>query len=517
MLTVELDEGDAARALRASVDAELGLVWNHLAVNGRAKVCGLPFGLGDRTFEPWPYRRVFDGASTCGRVDCPNCGREILLRRWAATTLVSAEHLARPGAEAWFVSIAGQHSAGEDVAVTAGRLWAVVEVVVGKALREWAGMLGLRGWVRTIEPTFGGRNGIHPNAHFLILIENPDLGGLWEDAGQMLRAVIWSSLIDWAYGVRLTRPNRERIEVVRHFVDGAALDARPAGVTAAGYMTKLGSEAQEVAGIGFEMTDPSGAKDRGGVGDRAWCGWAARRCREAGYGGRRLRAGLLMVPEVRETAGQYRRWVACTKGRRMWAHTRGMFAVLDRLPVDELLARASAVAHADDWQQVLTVLGLVAGPMEPGEPGDGREGPVGGGGGPFDDDGPADPPPATPDETVRIDAAAVAAWFDDLDDPTVLGGVDGACARQLTTSGPWRTLLDINEASRRLDGRELVVLERVDLDDVVGSTVWLTGDDVGGQWDLVDWAEVARRACRSGRWTIPTVAGREGGWRRQAA
>jgi len=495
--TLELSEGDSAKALRASIDAEKLLAWNALAVNERARNCGLPFGLGDRHYEPWPYRRVFDGASTCSIPACPACGREILLRRWALTTLATADHLAGDGT-AWFVSIAGQHDRDEDVADKAERLRTVLELVVTKAFRDWRDMLGLRGWVRVIEPTFGGASGTHPNAHFLVLLEDTHLGGWWQDPGHMLAGVIRHELIRWALGKRLNRYNAERWELVNRFLGENAIDCLPAGVAAAGYLAKLTADAGEVAGIGFELTDPSGSKDRGGIGDRAWCGWAIRRAREAGYGGRRLRAGLVAVPELAETAGQYREWTAVTKGWKLYAHSKGLFSKYEELSLDALLERASKVAAAEDWQAVLVILGLA----DP-DPAGGAVTEEDIAGGPFDDEAPAEPPPVPPDELVRLDARALAAWFDDLPAQT-LGGIDGAVCTALTLDGPWRTVLDIAEAARRNEGLELIVLEHVALDDEDPPTVWLTRpeEDMGGCWERVDWPEVRRRAGRSRRYAF---------------
>lgn len=512
----ELSECELAKALRASIDAEKLLAWNALGVNDRAKVCGMPFGLGDRTYAPWPYKRSFEGASTCGMSTCPQCGRETALRRWALITLLVARHLAA-GGSAWFVSVAGAHRRDEATRDKLHRLKTVL-AVFGLALRhELRHRVGVTGWVRVLEATFGGPNGTHPNAHYLMLCDDREVPGPvndeggYTDRGHWLEDELRSSLLAWAVGRTRGRfgskLNLERCEVLTKFSSDIAIDVRPAGVDVASYLGKLEAGADEVAGVGFELTDPVGQKSRQGVGDKGWTGWAIRRARAAGYGGRKFKAGLRLVPELRQTAEEFREWIALTKRMKMYATSEGVMAQFEGMSTDELLREASKVADAEDWQAVLRVLGLADEEPEP-DPTSDDDGP-GDGPGPFDDDAPVEPPPAPPTEVVRLDALALAAWFEDFDEPTFLGGIDGLAQATLTREGPWRTMLTIAESALRIDERRLAVWERVDPDEEDPPQVWLTAADedlgTGGWWEPLSWDEVRLRAKRTARWVRPQV------------
>lgn len=500
-----LSERETKGALSAARDAELITMWHAARVTDRAPLCGEPFGAGPYRWDS-NGRRVLDGCSTCADAACPGCGKEVALRRWALTTLAVARHQAQ-GGQVVMMSVAGQHTDDEPVADTVGRLRTIVQAINGDACKRTRERLGVVGMVRRIEPTFGGRNGCHPNAHWLLLLE-----GRWDDLdarAERVQEELTTALAEWACGKRMDAPVPGRWEVWRRFSSPTAVLVTAAGVSAASYLAKLDPDAGETSGAAFELTDPSGSKaTHGNVGDRAFCGWAAKVARANGYGPRRFRAALRLVPELEEAVGQFRAWRAATAGWHLFSPSRGLFADWRDWTLDRLLTAASEVADAEEWATVLRVLGLADGEDEAPEAAGEDEAT----GGPFDDellDRPA--PPERDPEHLWIDQDPCWSWWDEHPDPMALGGMLGAIGMSIALNGPYRTLLDVAErymASGEAAGLQVIEREGDPDDPNNPPVLWLTTSEAvdGGHWQPLSWSEVHDRARYSARWALTPFA-----------
>ncbi len=493
---------ETRQALRAAYNAELQCMWNAIGLTKRASGCGQPFGAGPYRWHA-DGRRDLDGCSTCADPSCPGCGTEEALRRWALTTLAVAQHQA-DGGQAVMVSIAGRHSAREPVGEKARRLKAIVEVLLGRPFRQLRSQLGVVGVVRRLEPTFGGMNGCHPNAHLLLLLAG-DNGDLDERAAH-IRTRLATALAEWACGRDMSQPQPHRWEIWERFSSPSSFVVTAAGTSAASYLAKLEPHGGEIAGASFELTDPAGVKaTTGNIGDRAFTAWAVRTARAAGYGPRRFRTALINVPVLREATEQFRQWRAATSRWHLFRPSQGLFAPWEGWTLERLILAASDVAAAEDLSSLRRVLGLREDEWEADTDTACPEPPSAGCDAPDAGDVPEGPlRPERPCEAVWIDQPFVWAWWDlQPPDAEPVGGMLGALGLHISTEGPWATVAAVADAARRTGGRHPVVLEREPQDELDEPVLWLTDrPEAVGVWLPVEWTEVGRRARQEARWAL---------------
>jgi hypothetical protein len=123
-------------------------------------------------------KAFFSGVRTCGSVwACPICAAKISERRRHELTdaLTQAKAI---GLHVKLLTLTIPHGLGDDLnAILAGLLKAwnkTTQGLVGQRLRD---LLGLRGYIRAFEVTYG-QNGFHPHFHILLFLDRD-----WTDSG----------------------------------------------------------------------------------------------------------------------------------------------------------------------------------------------------------------------------------------------------------------------------------------------------------------------------------------------
>ena len=120
------------------------------------------------------------GFCTCGSIwACPVCSAKIRATRADEIARAVAAHMTRDGGTAWMVTLTARHKRHHDLAplfdavangwrkLMSGRAWAgdPKRGVLGERDR-----LGVRGNIRSMEVTYGTRNGWHPHLHVVLLL-----------------------------------------------------------------------------------------------------------------------------------------------------------------------------------------------------------------------------------------------------------------------------------------------------------------------------------------------------------
>ncbi|MFI2972744.1 protein rep, partial [Streptomyces sp. NPDC018584] len=124
------------------------------------------------------------GFCTCGSIwGCPVCAAKIRAGRADEIARAVANHMVRDGGTAWMVTLTARHKKHHDLAplfdavangwrkLMSGRAWA------GDPKRGQLGerdLLGVRGNIRSMEVTYGSRNGWHPHLHVVLLLNRED-------------------------------------------------------------------------------------------------------------------------------------------------------------------------------------------------------------------------------------------------------------------------------------------------------------------------------------------------------
>ncbi|MGW1306727.1 protein rep [Streptomyces sp. NPDC002514] len=124
----------------------------------------------------------WSGFCTCGSIwACPVCSAKIRASRADEIARAVAKHMTEDGGTAWMVTLTARHKKHHDLAplfdavangwrkLMSGRAWAgdPKRGVVGERDR-----LGVRGNIRSMEVTYGTRNGWHPHLHVVLLLSN---------------------------------------------------------------------------------------------------------------------------------------------------------------------------------------------------------------------------------------------------------------------------------------------------------------------------------------------------------
>lgn len=123
----------------------------------------------------------WSGFCTCGSIwACPVCSAKIRATRADEIARAVARHMGE-GGTAWMVTLTARHKRHHDLAplfdavangwrkLMSGRAWA------GDPKRDFVGerdRLGVRGNIRSLEITYGTRNGWHPHLHVVLLLNN---------------------------------------------------------------------------------------------------------------------------------------------------------------------------------------------------------------------------------------------------------------------------------------------------------------------------------------------------------
>ncbi len=242
--------GDDLRQDRRRARFELLDALREWTIFDRVRKCGkIPNGVGGVALRAKDGAAYWSGYCTCGSVwSCPVCAAVILFARADEIGRIAAAHI-EAGAEAWLVSLTARHRLYHALAplfdavakgwsrLTQGKAW------VGDAKRGLSGerdRLGLVGWVRTLEVTFGFVNGFHPHLHVLLLTDprkavgDPAVG-LGRAMGRWTK--VWQK---WMVDLGYEPPSDKR-----------GIDWRKCYTAeeAAGYITKI----QEGGGLGNEM------------------------------------------------------------------------------------------------------------------------------------------------------------------------------------------------------------------------------------------------------------------------
>jgi len=205
----------------------------------------------------------WSGYCLCGSIwACPVCSAKIRYRRADEISRAVAEHL-RQGGSGWMITLTGRHKVTADFAnlfdavakgwksLMTGRAWA------GDPKRGVLGEkdhLRVRGWIRSLEVTYGSRNGFHPHLHVVLLLDAVPVDESWEvSAGALAHAVLrWRK----TWGKWMAKHGYEPTE--EHGVTWSkVLDGEGAGQ----YVAKL----QEGGGLGNELARGDMKKGRFGT------------------------------------------------------------------------------------------------------------------------------------------------------------------------------------------------------------------------------------------------------------
>lgn len=377
---VEVSGGVAAAQRGKRRESRAMVMWRRMGLVPKAATCLTPLGWAGRRVRMRDHVASRDATAceTCQAGDCPTCGEKLARRRWALTTLWLAQRLAE-GWQAVFVSVAPQHRAGDDTDAVVAALARVVKLLTGGSFaRRLAKRFGLPGeWVRRFEVSAGGWSGLHPNGHIVLLVPAvDDEHARAEELSAAIRSMIVKRAIRAGRkggrageDVFMVRAVADEFDDLLRFTSEHAIDVRPAGVSVAGYVSKL--DGAGIAGAAFELVDPEGTKSTvGRVGDRAAAHWAAQVAEDHGYSWRDYGRALVEVPDLAAVHGQLVEWHQIRRRRdlKLWKTADLIFAEWADWSDDELIAAALKVIDAEDLPAVRVALGLdlPAGPDDDG-------------------------------------------------------------------------------------------------------------------------------------------------------
>jgi hypothetical protein len=175
---------------------------------------------------------------------CPVCSAKIRHERAQLIETAGLRHTDLGGGLA-FGTLTVPHDFGDDLAVTLGivrETWRKTRE--NRAVRRLWKRLGLRGFVRSIEITYG-RNGWHPHVHVLWFTTRTLTASEILEVGDVVHAA-WATAAQ-SQGLRM--PTRE------HGVRVQAIDQSGRGVSAlAGYLAKVQDAYGDSRSVGSEMT-----------------------------------------------------------------------------------------------------------------------------------------------------------------------------------------------------------------------------------------------------------------------
>lgn len=118
-------------------------------------------------------KAFYSGLRTCGALwTCPHCAAKISERR--RVELVEGLAAAKTmGLEVKLLTLTIPHAIGDDVKVIVNQLlgaWS--RCTNGRVAKKLHELLGLRGFIRSFEVTYGA-NGFHPHLHILLFLDKP--------------------------------------------------------------------------------------------------------------------------------------------------------------------------------------------------------------------------------------------------------------------------------------------------------------------------------------------------------
>lgn len=179
---------------------------------------------------------------TCGSVwVCPVCSATIRQRRSVEVERVAVEHLAS-GGSLGFMTVTFAHERSDDLSDLLPLLMKCWErVQQRRGYRALADRLGLVGFVRATEVTYGAWHGWHPHLHMLLFSDLALTAEDWEE----LRVLVSSAWADVVVKKGRKRPDADRGVTLAPVY---ALEGSAASVGK--YLTKV----QDAYGVGKEMT-----------------------------------------------------------------------------------------------------------------------------------------------------------------------------------------------------------------------------------------------------------------------
>ncbi|MEA3218347.1 MAG: hypothetical protein QOJ19_4503, partial [Acidimicrobiia bacterium] len=436
------DEQVAARK-RRDVEFEALVAWNAAEVTGRAGTCGTPFGLASTRYLPSEpggvYRRCFDGCEMCADANCPICGKKMAVERCALASLAVGRQIAA-GRLPVFLSIAGSHEADEPVSDVYRRLKLVTDQIPGnRTVRRMieAEFGGKIEYVRRVEPSYGGQNGVHPNAHFVWLL-HVEAGDDADEVAELFMIRLRATLVRCAWD-RRRKGDVKPWAAVQHFLSERAWDCRVAGVNDAEYLAKL--DGVGLAKSSSELVDVSGAKRGKNVGERAMSFWIAQLARANGYGPRSMRKAIREMPRIAEVVAQAKASRQATKGKQMWRAAEGLFDEWKGLDTGQLVEAAARFCSAESAEAMWQLIQPDDPAPDPPANGPGERSATG--------DSTAasilDRPAPWVSEVWLDGSARLAevAWVDAGPGRDAPGGIDGAVCSLLDEQGPWAGVLAI--------------------------------------------------------------------------
>ncbi|MEV0938721.1 protein rep, partial [Streptomyces phaeochromogenes] len=162
------------------------VVLRRISTLPRVQKCGLVTngneGNGSAAIVVNEGHASWSGYCSCGSIwACPVCAAKIRLVRADEIARAVAKHMIEDGGTAWMVTLTARHKKYHDLAPVLDAVangWR--RLMSGKA---WAGdkktgllgekdKLGIRGYIRSLEVTWGHRNGFHPHLHVVVLMNN---------------------------------------------------------------------------------------------------------------------------------------------------------------------------------------------------------------------------------------------------------------------------------------------------------------------------------------------------------
>lgn len=259
---------------------------------------GQSVGIMDDGTRPAGYT----GIERCGSVwACPHCGAVIRAGRAAEIEHAATAHQ-KNGGELLFFTGTARHHQGDDLATILGALAAAWRKMVGnRPWKRWKKELGISGYIRATEITYG-TNGWHPHAHILLFLdEKISTEKVAEFRAWLLDA--WATAVEKAGG---KRPTANGLDLQRVDKKGKVL---------ARYLSKVQDQDKKKWHVGAEMARGDLKKTR----------------EKTSLSPFDLLDADSDIPE--KTRGKlWREYYTATKGRRALSWSRGL---KDRYAVDE--------------------------------------------------------------------------------------------------------------------------------------------------------------------------------------
>ncbi|MGW0689669.1 protein rep [Streptomyces sp. NPDC002754] len=168
--------------------AQRAVLWS-ISTLPRVKKCGRTTngneGDGKAAIKVQGGVAHWSGFCSCGSIwACPVCSAKIRATRADEIARAVAKHMTQDGGTAWMVTLTARHKKHHDLAdlfdavangwrqLMSGYRWA------GDKKRNLPGerdKLGVRGNIRSLEITYGTRNGWHPHLHVVLLLNDETL------------------------------------------------------------------------------------------------------------------------------------------------------------------------------------------------------------------------------------------------------------------------------------------------------------------------------------------------------